>query len=873
MTQNVNFRTVHSTNIYLEELNAKAIQYNFSVSKIDFLPELDIVFSDLYHNKSGARYIHLGTDDQNNSFSVALKTPAYDSTGLQHVLEHLSLCGSQNYPCRDPFFKMLSRSISTFMNAMTCKIQINYIDPDFTIYPFTTTNEKDFYNLANVYTDAVFKPLLKPLDFLQEGWRFEHENPCDKSTSIVFKGVVLNEMKGQYSSNLTQYMYSFCKNILPCSYAHENGGHPLSIPNLTYEKVKSYHAAFYHPVNSCFMSYGSISLEKHLKFLDSILKSYDKMPVNSSVIDEPYWMNTKRIVEYCAPDPLLPDHNKQITLTPHIGLDYSPLIGYLDFTKHRVMAVGLKGIGEDDIEKVEIIIKKTFENVLMFLSFLYHREGFEEEHVSDLINTLELKFKHISTKRGLDFLLHTSSLWCHDFSPVDGIRFQFLLNRFKQDYDINPGILCEFLKKEILENTHKITHIFKPNEDYKSKIDRELNSLLKARLETLNQDDQDKIYDQGLELKKNQEESKLENIDTLPVIKLTDMNRKQYSYEVNQLCIGELQNILKQGHVPVQFCIRPTGGVTYFNCLLNVSNLPYILKSYLPLFCAILTDIGAGNYNHKEFSSRKKKFVRGMQASIQIVPHHTNPRDVNEQVSFIKRLAETKDTLDIVEKFQSIASLILDSGNMKCAINTAQDNTEAATRDISNFIDLIPTSTQQQPFVKEFSPRSVKKFIKMPFDVNYIGQALPGVPYNHPDYPSEKGGAYGVGLIHQDQTLRFFSYRDPNISSTIEAFETSSEWIRSGKFTDDDLEEAKVKLLAKLDTPLSPSEHGQLMFITSITHDMMQKLRDRIFEYTREHVIATSDKYLVNDLSSIVIIGSNSNQAPGDEWEIEDLSI
>ncbi|KAF1745535.1 hypothetical protein MXB_432 [Myxobolus squamalis] len=172
---------------------------------------------------------------------MAVKTPAFDSSGLQHVLEHLSLCGSLAYPCRDPFFKMLSRSVSTFMNAITCLFMFLKSDPEHTTYPFTTTNEKDFYNLASVYSDSVFHPLLSPLDFLylfynnvrQEGWRLEHQNINDKTSPVVFKGVVFNEMGGAYSSNITLCVHSFLKSVLPMSYPHENGGLPLEIPNLT----------------------------------------------------------------------------------------------------------------------------------------------------------------------------------------------------------------------------------------------------------------------------------------------------------------------------------------------------------------------------------------------------------------------------------------------------------------------------------------------------------------------------------------------------------------------------------------------------------------------------------------------------------------
>lgn len=166
--------------------------HNYRVESVEPVPELCLTAIRLRHTVNGAEHLHIAREDGNNVFSVSFRTTPTDSTGVAHILEHLSLCGSSKYPVRDPFFKMLNRSLSTFMNAMT--------GLDYTMYPFSTQNPKDYYNLLSIYLDSCFHPNLRHLDFLQEGWRLEHSNVHDAQSDLVFKGVVFNEMKGVFVS-------------------------------------------------------------------------------------------------------------------------------------------------------------------------------------------------------------------------------------------------------------------------------------------------------------------------------------------------------------------------------------------------------------------------------------------------------------------------------------------------------------------------------------------------------------------------------------------------------------------------------------------------------------------------------------------------
>lgn len=168
------------------------VVHGYQVETVEDVPELCLTAYHLRHTKTGAEHLHIARDDTNNLFSVSFRTTPVDSTGVAHILEHLTLCGSKQYPVRDPFMKMLTRSLSTFMNAFT--------GPDYTMYPFSTQNNKDFYNLMSIYLDAVFFPRLRKLDFLQEGWRLENSDLKNQDSPLTFKGVVFNEMKGVFVS-------------------------------------------------------------------------------------------------------------------------------------------------------------------------------------------------------------------------------------------------------------------------------------------------------------------------------------------------------------------------------------------------------------------------------------------------------------------------------------------------------------------------------------------------------------------------------------------------------------------------------------------------------------------------------------------------
>jgi hypothetical protein len=235
------------------DIQKAADSFGYLIHKVIRLEEINSFLYLLEHTNTGARHAHISNNDKENTFGVAFKTVPSDSTGVAHILEHTALCGSRKFPVHDPFFSMLKRSLNTFMNAFTAS--------DWTMYPFSTQNKKDFYNLLDVYLDSAFYPNIEDLSFKQEGHRIEiEEDPEDTaSPKLVYKGVVYNEMKGAMSSPNQVMARSILNALYPeTTYSYNSGGDPAVIPRLTYDQLKSFHRHHYHPSNAFFYTYGNL---------------------------------------------------------------------------------------------------------------------------------------------------------------------------------------------------------------------------------------------------------------------------------------------------------------------------------------------------------------------------------------------------------------------------------------------------------------------------------------------------------------------------------------------------------------------------------------------------------------------------------------
>ncbi|XP_033327237.2 presequence protease, mitochondrial isoform X2 [Megalopta genalis] len=618
----------------------------FIVDEIANVDEIQLTAVRLTHLGSGAQYLHLARDDSNNVFSVGFRTTPMDSTGLPHILEHITLCGSERYPCRDPFFRMLRRSLATFMNAMT--------GPDYTIYPFSTQNLKDYQNLQSVYLDSVFKPNLRELDFRQEGWRLEHTDVNDKNSPIIFKGVVFNEMKGVFNENQAILAERLLNSILPShTYSVISGGDPLVIPNLRHIDLINFHETYYHPSNSRFYSYGNFPLEDHLKFInDRYLFLSNKIDRSMSVVpSEKRWEEARKEHISCRPDPMAANPDRQGTIAigylcndiidtqktfemyllsqlllsgpksefykslveSNLGVAFGPMTGYDPHCKDTMFALSLLGIQKENFEKIEHVFHETLQNVI--------EKGFEKNRIEAVLHSIELHRKHQTSNFGLQLLFNLTPLWNHDGDLIRSMRINEAIGNFRQKMERNPKYLQEFVKTYFMDNTHRITLTMLPNERYDHEKTTAERELLESKLKQLSKEDLDQIYVEGQELLKEQQ--KKEDLTVLPTLKIEDIKTDVERCNFIDTIVAD---------IPLQVAIEPTNNVCYYRGILNTQGLSTELKNLLPLFNDIITKMGTENYDYRNFDEIIRLKTGGLNFSSHVVEHKSNLSQYEEGV-------------------------------------------------------------------------------------------------------------------------------------------------------------------------------------------------------------------------------------------------
>ncbi|XP_057322808.1 presequence protease, mitochondrial [Microplitis mediator] len=589
--------------------------HGFVVNEISRIDEMYLDAIRLTHSKTGAQYLHLNRDDSNNVFSINFRTTPMDSTGVPHILEHMTLCGSKLYPVRDPFMKMLRRSLATFMNAMT--------GPDYTMYPFSTQNLKDYNNLQSIYADAVFRPLLRKLDFDQEGWRLEHTDLNDKNSPVIIKGVVFNEMKGVFNENQSIFAEKLLNYILPShTYSVCSGGYPLDIPKLTYDALKNFHNKYYHPSNTKIYSYGNFDFKNNLKFLnDRYLNDFDKIDASiSSVPSEIRWTEPRYKHVTCNNDPLAPNPERQSVIAigylcnditdiqttlelniiselllkgptsafykslieSDLSTGFGPFTGYDYQLKDTIFAVSLQGVKSDDFKTIEKVFHQTIDGVI--------ENGFEKDHIDAVLHGIELKIKHQVSNFGMNLLFGLTPLWNHDGNLVDSMRINKLIKNFKMKLQQDDKYLNKVIEKYIKNNQHCLILTMSPDDNYQLNLQKAEDKLLEDKLNECSKDDLDKIYENGLILRNDQEKN--QDLNILPTLKISDLKNDVDRYATSDILIS---------HVPVQLSIQPTNGVSYYRGILSTNKLDDELKQLIPLFNTVIAKMGTEIHDYRSF--------------------------------------------------------------------------------------------------------------------------------------------------------------------------------------------------------------------------------------------------------------------------------
>ena len=415
----------------------------------------------LRHKKTGARVFVMINEDENKVFNIGFKTPPDDSTGLQHILEHSVLCGSEKFPVKDPFVELVKGSLNTFLNAMTY--------PDKTVYPVASCNDKDFQNLMDVYLDAVFHPNIyhEPKIFMQEGWHYELE---EKEGPITINGVVYNEMKGAFSSPEGLLDRVITHELFPDTcYGFESGGDPDEIPGLTYEKFLDYHRQFYHPGNSYLYLYGNMDMEEKLTWLDqAYLSKYQAMETDSEIrLQAPFGAPVEKEVFYSITEDEEEEGNAYFSVNTVVGTDLDPKLyvafQILEYALLDAPGAPLKqalidaGIGEDILGGYESGILQPYFSVIAknadarqkaeFLAVVKGTlrkladQGMDQKSLLAGLNYYEFRYREAdygSAPKGLMYGLWCMDSWLYGGDPMLHLEYQetfdFLKNQVKEGY-------------------------------------------------------------------------------------------------------------------------------------------------------------------------------------------------------------------------------------------------------------------------------------------------------------------------------------------------------------------------------------------------------------------------------------------------------
>lgn len=605
-------------------LEVQSEHFGYKILSVIALKEINGFLYTLQHTATGARHLHISTQDKENTFGVTFKTVPSDSTGVAHILEHTVLCGSEKYPVRDPFFSMLKRSLSTFMNAFTAS--------DWTMYPFSTQNPKDFYNLLDVYLDAAFFPNVEELSFKQEGHRLEiEENPkniADKSLS--YKGVVYNEMKGAMSSPDQVMVRSILNALYPdTTYSNNSGGDPKDIPLLTHARLKAFHQRHYHPGNAYFYTYGNLPLKKHLEFISQkIMQRFDSIDPKTDVPTQPRWFEPKSVHYTYALAPEQKSSKKSqvclawlvcdicdtfdvLTLTilaqVLLGNPASPLrkalmdsglgsalsdgTGFDADNRDTLFVCGLKDTDENSADEIEKIIFEVFRQLV--------QNGIERELIDSAIHQIEFHRKEITNTPypyGLKLLLTIIGSWLHGGHPQRILQLDEDLNALKEKIDSGP-FLEDYIQQFFIDNPHRIRMVLVPDLEKNQREEERIRKELHNRLTQLSDKQIDQIKEDALALQALQEKD--EDVSCLPTLELTDIPADIPIYTHSGI----------SSRIPLWSYTQPTSGIVYFSGSASATIQARLLP-WVPFFCYAFTKIGTEKSTYMQIA-RKIDAVTG----------------------------------------------------------------------------------------------------------------------------------------------------------------------------------------------------------------------------------------------------------------------
>ncbi len=930
----------------------------------------------LRHKKSGARIAILSNNDDNKVFYIGFRTPPEDETGVPHIIEHTTLCGSKKFPVKDPFIELAKGSLNTFLNAMTY--------PDKTVYPVASCNDQDFKNLMDVYLDAVFNPNITKYEeiFKQEGWHYELTGKDDE---LKINGVVYNEMKGAYSSPDEVLSSQIYRSLFPDNtYSKDSGGNPEYIPKLTYEAYLDFYHKYYHPSNSYIYLYGDMDVVERLEWLDKeYLSLYDYKKVNSEINKQPAFDEIKNVEAqysitmddsqenktYLSYNRVVGDTLDEMLYQAFDVLDYALVSSPGAPVKQALIDAGIgddvygsydagilqpvfsfvaKNANASQADEFESIIESTLKEVV--------KTGINKEALLAGINSSEFKFREADFgqfPKGLLFGLNCLDSWLFDdMKPF--IHLECLGTFAKLRKAVDTDYFEKLIQEYLLDNTHGSSVTVKPKRGLGNEREEALAKELSDYKASLSDEEIKKLIEDTEHLKKYQEEpSSDEDLRKLPMLTRADMKK-------NAMPFSNIEDELLDVKV-VRHDIE-SNGIDYISFLFDAGDFAQSELGYLGFFTNALglvstekysyTDlanatniytggISTGTASHPDIKDRNN-FVFKFEVKLKVLEKNLDKAlELMEQMLLTSDFTDTKRLGELVAQIKArLQANLSSSGHLVAAMRSMSSFSRYALyQDELKGVAFYRSICRIEKELSE-SPKSVsdklaaiakKLFARNRMLISFTGNneaygnAKPSlekviagfnkmsavgnqaeVHFNTAkeafidasqiqyvaktgDFICEgyeytgalrllriilsydylwinvrvKGGAYGcMNTFLRSGESYFVSYRDPNLSDTLDVYDRIPEYIKSFSPDERDMTKYIIGTFSALDTPMNPEAKGSRSlsaYLEGITYEQIQKERNEILNAQPEDIRRLADLVeAVLKKDSICVIGNEN---------------
>lgn len=644
---------------------------NYELIEEKYIDEVSSNCKVYTHTNTGAKVLTLSNDDNNKAFGIGFRTPPVRGNGVCHIVEHCVLSGSRKYKTKELFMDLIKSSQQTFLNAMTF--------PDKTIYPISSRNKKDFYNLMDVYLDAVFYPMMHEEEkiFLQEGWHYEIK---DRDDDLKYNGVVYNEMKGVYSSaeNIVADEMSF--NLHEnSSYGVDSGGDPALIPTLSYEEFKNYHKKYYHPSNSYIYLYGDLDMEEALEFIDkNYLSDFEKINLNSEIILNEEYQKVKDVdITFSASKEEVTENSDFLARGWTIGYQTSKMDVFMrDFLTSVLIesesaplkrAILDAGIGEDVYTEtstslpldLSIIVKNTnADKKEEFLKIIDEKlrelvdNGIDRDLLDATLNRYEFIFREGGgNQKAIIYFIRALNSWLYDKSPLDSLYYIDVLNEVREKLD--DKFVEKYIEEKLLNNKYALNLVASPEIDKNEKQDEIVRKELAKFKETLSEKELDEMIKKSNDLIKYQmAEDSEEAKKTIPTLELSDIDKDITEYKVVE---DEIEGIkyLKS--------IEDTNKIVYTDICHDIAFVNEDEIETMSLLTSLLPLIDTKNYSYEELNNEIYKYTGGIYFSPSVYVDSKDNKKYSVKLNIkMKSLAKNVSKgLELIDEI--IENSILDS--------------------------------------------------------------------------------------------------------------------------------------------------------------------------------------------------------------------